>query len=180
MIQSDKKRTKLEPREAKKKNTFCCTFCYVVAWIIIIMIFLGSCLYIYIGDRHGYGEETYYLGKFGNSINITREIECSRKYVYRNFKCSLKEHYFSDGKESHIYYDGCDKVDFLNDEKNVHDSQQRQCFKICKAFSSKGDLRIHPGFGLNDRISVTKICELVIGLISSRGCQQSYFKTRKK
>ena len=120
------------------------------------MIFLGSCLYIYIGDRHGYGEETYYLGKFGNSINITREIECSRKYVYRNFKCSLKEHYFSDGKESHIYYDGCDKVDFLNDDKNVHDSQQRQCFKICKAFSSKGDLRIHPGFGLNDRISVTK------------------------
>ena len=139
MIQSDKKRTKLELREAKKKNTFCCTFCYVVAWIIIIMIFLGSCLYIYIGDRHGYGEETYYLGKFGNSINITREIECSRKYVYRNFKCSLKEHYFSDGKESHIYYDGCDgqesispchetnrflchETNFLCHETNFHDT----------------------------------------------------------
>ena len=41
-------------------------------------------------------------------------------------------------------------------------------------------LRIHPGFGLNDRISVTKICELVIELILSRGCQKSDFTLRAK
>ena len=38
----------------------------------------------------------------------------------------------------------------------------------------------HPGFILNDRISVTKISELVIGLNSSRGYQKSYFKTKTK
>ena len=41
-------------------------------------------------------------------------------------------------------------------------------------------LRIHPGFGLNDRISVTKISELVIGLIPTRGCQKSNFTYREK
>ena len=43
-----------------------------------------------------------------------------------------------------------------------------------------GVLRIHPGFSSNDRISVTKISDRVSALISSRGCQKSYFMTRKK
>ena len=41
-------------------------------------------------------------------------------------------------------------------------------------------LRIHPGFTSNVRISVPKISELVIDLISSRRTQKSYFITKKK
>lgn len=132
MIQSDKKRTKSERRKVKKNNildafllsaimTLCCIEC---------------CIEYFENDRHGYGEETYYRGKFGNAINITNEIECSRTAVFRNFKCSTKVHYFSNGKESHRYYDGCDALDSYNQEKNFLDSQERQCFKICKAFRS--------------------------------------------
>ena len=40
------------------------------------------------------------------------------------------------------------------------------------------NLRIYPGFSSNDRISVTKISNRVSTLLS-RGCQKSYFMTRK-
>jgi len=128
MIQSDKKRTKTKRRKTKKNdiNRF-------DVFLSVVYTLLNFYAY-FENDRHGYGEETYYRGKFGNAINITKEIECSRTAVFRNFKCSTKLHYFSNGKESHRYYDGCNALGHYLQEKNSLDSQERQCYKICKAF----------------------------------------------
>ena len=56
--------------------------------------------------------------------------------------------------------------------------------KFAKKSSAHHDsvniLRIRPGFTWNIRISVPKISDRVSDLITSWGCQKSYFGTRKK